>query len=61
MLQEGLLGQTPGDTEELLKQSQKELLWLQRQLSFASTAGPGRVLAAGKVSSFIIFLFKKCI
>ncbi|XP_068886973.1 RIMS-binding protein 2 isoform X5 [Aphelocoma coerulescens] len=47
-LREGLLGQMPGDTEELLKQSQKELLWLQRQLAFVSTAGPGRVLAAGK-------------
>uniref|UniRef100_A0A8C3DI96 RIMS-binding protein 2 n=2 Tax=Corvus moneduloides TaxID=1196302 RepID=A0A8C3DI96_CORMO len=38
----------PGDTEELLRQSQKELLWLQRQLAFVSTAGLGRVLAAGK-------------
>uniref|UniRef100_A0A8C3DI91 RIMS-binding protein 2 n=2 Tax=Corvus TaxID=30420 RepID=A0A8C3DI91_CORMO len=47
-LREGLLGQMPGDTEELLRQSQKELLWLQRQLAFVSTAGLGRVLAAGK-------------
>lgn len=49
------MGQKPGDLEELLKQSQKELLWLQRQLSFISTGGPVCVLAASKVSSFIIF------
>ncbi|KAM9219547.1 RIMS-binding protein 2 isoform 3-T3 [Leptosomus discolor] len=42
------MGQKPGDTEELLKQSQKELLWLQRQLSFISTGGPGCVLATSK-------------
>ncbi|KAM9281926.1 RIMS-binding protein 2 isoform 3-T3 [Morus bassanus] len=42
------MGQKPGDTEELLKQSQKELLWLQRQLSFISAGGPVCVLAAGK-------------
>ncbi|XP_064322487.1 RIMS-binding protein 2 isoform X4 [Phalacrocorax carbo] len=47
-LREGLMGQKPGDTEELLKQSQKELLWLQRQLSFISAGGPVCVLAAGK-------------
>ncbi|XP_075575097.1 uncharacterized protein LOC142594579 [Pelecanus crispus] len=47
-LREGLMGQKPGDTEELLKQSQKELLWLQRQLSFLSTGGPVCVLAASK-------------
>ncbi|XP_074777650.1 uncharacterized protein LOC141967594 [Athene noctua] len=47
-LREGLMGQKPGDTEELLKQSQKELLWLQRQLSFISTGGPVCVLAASK-------------
>lgn len=55
VMQEGLMGQKPGNTEELLKQSQKELLWLQRQLSFISTGGPVCVLAASKVSSFIIF------
>ncbi|KAM6111807.1 RIMS-binding protein 2 isoform 3-T3 [Pterocles gutturalis] len=42
------MGQKPGNTEELLKQSQKELLWLQRQLSFTSTGGPACVLAASK-------------
>ncbi|KAM6317776.1 RIMS-binding protein 2 isoform 5-T5 [Podargus strigoides] len=42
------MGQKPGNTEELLKQSQKELLWLQRQLSFISTGGPVCVLAASK-------------
>ncbi|XP_040433582.1 RIMS-binding protein 2 isoform X4 [Cygnus olor] len=47
-LREGLMGQKPGDTEELLKQSQKELLWLQRQLSFISTGSPMCVLAASK-------------
>ncbi|CAM2103082.1 unnamed protein product [Caretta caretta] len=36
-LREGLMGEKPSDMEELLKQSQKELLWLQRQLSFIST------------------------
>lgn len=53
-MQEGLMGQKPGDTEELLKQSQKELLWLQRQLSFISTGGLVGLLAASKVSSCII-------
>ncbi|KAM9624493.1 RIMS-binding protein 2 isoform 1-T1 [Morphnus guianensis] len=47
-MQEGLMGQKPGNMEELLKQSQKELLWLQRQLSFISTGGPVCVLAASK-------------
>ncbi|XP_075625643.1 RIMS-binding protein 2 isoform X11 [Balearica regulorum gibbericeps] len=47
-LREGLMGQKPGNTEELLKQSQKELLWLQRQLSFISPGGPVCVLAANK-------------
>uniref|UniRef100_A0A8C4KDI7 RIMS-binding protein 2 n=1 Tax=Dromaius novaehollandiae TaxID=8790 RepID=A0A8C4KDI7_DRONO len=47
-LREGLMGQKPSDTEELLKQSQKELLWLQRQLSFISSGGPMCVLAASK-------------
>ncbi|KAM6119685.1 RIMS-binding protein 2 isoform 3-T3 [Phoenicopterus ruber ruber] len=45
------MGQKPGDTEELLKQSQKELLWLQRQLSFISTGGPVCVLAASKLGN----------
>uniref|UniRef100_A0A8C2UDQ4 RIMS-binding protein 2 n=1 Tax=Coturnix japonica TaxID=93934 RepID=A0A8C2UDQ4_COTJA len=47
-LREGLMGQRLGNTEELLKQSQKELLWLQRQLSFISTGSPVCVLAANK-------------
>ncbi|KAM8992891.1 RIMS-binding protein 2 isoform 5-T5 [Ara ararauna] len=47
-LREGLMGQKPGDMEQLLKQSQKELLWLQRQLSFISAGGPVCVLAASK-------------
>ncbi|XP_051489771.1 RIMS-binding protein 2 isoform X3 [Apus apus] len=47
-LREGLMGQKPGDTEQLLKQSQRELLWLQRQLSFISRGGPVCVLAASK-------------
>ncbi|KAM9178971.1 RIMS-binding protein 2 isoform 5-T5 [Mergus octosetaceus] len=42
------MGQKPGDMEELLKQSQKELLWLQRQLSFISAGGSVCVLAASK-------------
>lgn len=50
VVQEELVGQKPGNTEELLKQSQQELLWLQRQLCIraADAAGPW---AAGKVSS----------
>ncbi|XP_061211369.1 RIMS-binding protein 2 isoform X7 [Neopsephotus bourkii] len=47
-LREGLMGQKPSDMEQLLKQSQKELLWLQRQLSFISAGGPLCVLAASK-------------
>ncbi|XP_056198780.1 RIMS-binding protein 2 isoform X1 [Falco biarmicus] len=47
-LREGLMGQKPDDAEKLLKQSQKELLWLQRQLSFISTGGPVCVLAGSK-------------
>ncbi|XP_014345246.1 RIMS-binding protein 2 isoform X4 [Latimeria chalumnae] len=38
-LKEGLMGRRPGNAEQLLKQSQKELLWLQRQLSFISDRG----------------------
>ncbi|KYO39582.1 RIMS-binding protein 2 isoform G [Alligator mississippiensis] len=44
-LREGLVGQKPSDMEDLLKQSQKELLWLQRQLSFISTGGPACILS----------------
>uniref|UniRef100_A0A8C4XP10 RIMS-binding protein 2 n=1 Tax=Falco tinnunculus TaxID=100819 RepID=A0A8C4XP10_FALTI len=47
-LREGLMGQKRDDAEKLLKQSQKELLWLQRQLSFISTGGPVCVLAGSK-------------
>ncbi|KAK6483474.1 hypothetical protein HHUSO_G14991 [Huso huso] len=35
-IKEGMEGQRSSDVEELLRQSQKELLWLQRQLSFIS-------------------------
>lgn len=45
------MGQKLSNTEELLKQSQKELLWLQRQLSLISTGSPTCVLAASKVSA----------
>ncbi|CAH2295701.1 RIMS-binding 2 isoform X3 [Pelobates cultripes] len=47
-LKEGLVGQKPSDVEHLLKQSQKELLWLQRQLSFISNGGPGCLLSPDK-------------
>ncbi|XP_064888848.1 RIMS-binding protein 2 isoform X10 [Columba livia] len=47
---EELVGQKPGNTEELLKQSQQELLWLQRQLCIRAgdAAGPW---AAGKLGN----------
>ncbi|KAJ7410677.1 Syntaxin-2 [Willisornis vidua] len=54
-LREGLMGQKSGNTEELLKQSQKELLWLQRHLSFISTGGLGCVLAASKLKNAIYY------
>ncbi|XP_075689417.1 RIMS-binding protein 2 isoform X13 [Rhinoderma darwinii] len=47
-LKEGLVGQKPSDVELLLKQSQKELLWLQRQLSFISNGGPPYILSPNK-------------
>ncbi|XP_073484328.1 RIMS-binding protein 2 isoform X18 [Aquarana catesbeiana] len=47
-LKEGLMGQKPSDIEHLLKQSQKELLWLQRQLSFISNGGPPCILSTNK-------------
>ncbi|KAG8455993.1 hypothetical protein GDO86_001976 [Hymenochirus boettgeri] len=47
-LKEGLLGQKPSDVEQLLRQSQKELLWLQRQLSFISNGGPACILSPNK-------------
>ncbi|XP_077149413.1 RIMS-binding protein 2 isoform X13 [Ranitomeya variabilis] len=47
-LKEGLMGQKPSDVEHLLKQSQKELLWLQRQLSFISNGGPPCILSPNK-------------
>ncbi|XP_053135059.1 RIMS-binding protein 2 isoform X14 [Hemicordylus capensis] len=47
-LREGLMGQKPSDVEELMKQSQKELLWLQRQLSFFPAGTPGYILSASK-------------
>ncbi|XP_040272177.1 RIMS-binding protein 2 isoform X4 [Bufo bufo] len=48
-LKEGLIGQKPSDVEHLLKQSQKELLWLQRQLSFISNGGPPCILSPNKL------------
>ncbi|XP_019362188.1 PREDICTED: uncharacterized protein LOC109290238 [Gavialis gangeticus] len=51
-LREGLVGQKPSDMEDLLKQSQKELLWLQRQLSFISTGGPACILSTSKFLTF---------
>ncbi|XP_025051552.1 RIMS-binding protein 2 isoform X13 [Alligator sinensis] len=50
-LREGLVGQKPSDMEDLLKQSQKELLWLQRQLSFISTGGPACILSTSKLGN----------
>ncbi|XP_077317927.1 RIMS-binding protein 2 isoform X20 [Lithobates pipiens] len=47
-LKEGLMGQKPSDIEHLLKQSQKELLWLQRQLSFISNSGTPCILSTNK-------------
>ncbi|XP_068099671.1 RIMS-binding protein 2 isoform X13 [Hyperolius riggenbachi] len=47
-LKEGLMGQKPSDVEHLLKQSQKELLWLQRQLSFLSNGSPSCILSPNK-------------
>uniref|UniRef100_A0A6I8R5D6 RIMS-binding protein 2 n=1 Tax=Xenopus tropicalis TaxID=8364 RepID=A0A6I8R5D6_XENTR len=47
-LKEGLMGQKPSDVEQLLRQSQKELLWLQRQLSFISNGGPACILSPNK-------------
>ncbi|XP_053557832.1 RIMS-binding protein 2 isoform X2 [Bombina bombina] len=47
-LKEGLMGQKPSDVEHLLKQSQKELLWLQRQLSFISDSGPACIPSPNK-------------
>ncbi|KAG9487595.1 hypothetical protein GDO78_007427 [Eleutherodactylus coqui] len=48
-LKEGLMGQKPSDVEHLLKQSQKELLWLQRQLSYISNGGPPCILSPNKL------------
>lgn len=50
MLQEGLMGQKPSNVEELLKQSQKEMQWLQRLLSFLPSGEPGCVFTPSKVS-----------
>ncbi|XP_078524140.1 RIMS-binding protein 2 [Lissotriton helveticus] len=48
-LREGLTGQRPSDVEHLLKQSQKELLWLQRQLSFISPGAPKNIFSSNKI------------
>ncbi|XP_075774186.1 uncharacterized protein LOC112544823 isoform X2 [Pelodiscus sinensis] len=55
-LREGLMGQKPSDMEELLKQSQKELLWLQRQLSFISPGGSTCTLSASKLRNDLPYL-----
>ncbi|XP_030438790.1 RIMS-binding protein 2 isoform X7 [Gopherus evgoodei] len=55
-LREGLMGQKPSDMEELLKQSQKELLWLQRQLSFIATGGPTCILSASQFRNDLPYL-----
>nr|XP_033812236.1 RIMS-binding protein 2 isoform X5 [Geotrypetes seraphini] len=55
-LKEGLMGQRPSDVEQLLKQSQKELLWLQRQLSFISTGGPTCILPSSKLRNDLPYL-----
>uniref|UniRef100_A0A8C3IK68 RIMS-binding protein 2 n=1 Tax=Chrysemys picta bellii TaxID=8478 RepID=A0A8C3IK68_CHRPI len=56
LIQEGLMGQKPSDMEELLKQSQKELLWLQRQLSFIATGGPTCILSASQFRNDLPYL-----
>ncbi|XP_069476192.1 RIMS-binding protein 2 isoform X4 [Ambystoma mexicanum] len=48
-LREGLTGQRPSDVEQLLKQSQKELLWLQRQLSFISPGASKCIFSSDKL------------
>ncbi|XP_050779416.1 RIMS-binding protein 2 isoform X2 [Gopherus flavomarginatus] len=55
-LREGLMGRKPSDMEELLKQSQKELLWLQRQLSFIATGGPTCILSASQFRNDLPYL-----
>ncbi|XP_038618495.1 RIMS-binding protein 2 isoform X12 [Tachyglossus aculeatus] len=47
-LREGLVGQKPSDVERLLRQSQKELLWLQRQVALVSSRSPTFLLPADK-------------
>ncbi|XP_039766214.1 RIMS-binding protein 2 isoform X9 [Ornithorhynchus anatinus] len=47
-LREGLVGQKPSDVERLLRQSQKELLWLQRQVALVSSRSPAFLLPADK-------------
>nr|XP_034953438.1 RIMS-binding protein 2 isoform X7 [Zootoca vivipara] len=55
-LREGLTGQKPSDVEELMKKSQMELLWLQRQLSFLSTGAPACILPSGKFGNELPYL-----
>ncbi|XP_074916004.1 RIMS-binding protein 2 isoform X4 [Chelonoidis abingdonii] len=55
-LREGLMGRKPSDMEELLKQSQKELLWLQRQLSFIATGGPTCIWSASQFRNDLPYL-----
>ncbi|XP_043924691.1 RIMS-binding protein 2-like isoform X12 [Protopterus annectens] len=56
-LKEGLVGQKPGDVEQLLKQSQRELLCLQRQLSFLSTRESPCILSPDKLSDDLSCLY----
>ncbi|KAK6476510.1 hypothetical protein HHUSO_G22924 [Huso huso] len=49
-IKEGMEGQRSSDVEELLRQSQKELLWLQRQLSFISERSSLYMFCQDKVS-----------
>ncbi|KAM4808427.1 RIMS-binding protein 2 isoform 8-T10 [Rhinophrynus dorsalis] len=55
-LKEGLMGQKPSDVEQLLKQSQKELLWLQRQLSFISNGGTTCFLSPNRFRNDLQYL-----
>lgn len=54
------MGQKPSDIEHLLKQSQKELLWLQRQLSFISNGGPSCILTPNKVKTSLHIVAETC-
>ncbi|XP_077776704.1 RIMS-binding protein 2 isoform X20 [Podarcis muralis] len=55
-LREGLTGQKPSDMEELMKKSQMELLWLQRQLSFLSAETAACILPSSKFGNELPYL-----